>query len=410
MKCHQYKNRFILLLLIGIFFLITGCLLEPQGAQNTTQLPTGETRLPTAESIILNTNAALPTLPPVNPITDYGNDYKAIRLAWFYNAPSNSDLPLVAQKYSSFILTHNDENKRDALRAAGVKGPFLQYLYLAAIKNPGSCSREPSNDQVANQPGDFCDILDQHPEWFLKSNTGSIITKSNGSVLMDPSNNDWRNFWLERARSSIDRYGWDGVFLDNVEASIYKPYEYGSEPDPTLNDAAYQAMIEDNLRFLYTNYFKPNNRPLYANIIALKDTDVWFRYMQYLDGAMFENFAVGWDDEYKDPEDWETQLQIAEKTQELGKSMILVSQGDEFDTNRQVFALASYLLINNGKAYFRYIDSSSYEYNWYYDNYSFALGTPAGSRVANGSTWERAFSNGKVWVNPNNHTAGISMN
>ncbi|HEX7555740.1 MAG TPA: putative glycoside hydrolase, partial [Leptolinea sp.] len=219
----------------------------------------------------------------------------------------------------------------------------------------------------------------------------------------------WRNFWLERARRDQEVYKWDGVFLDNVEASVSKPSEYGFSAMESLTDASYQASIEANLRFIYINYFKPQNRPLYANIIALKDPSVWFRYMQYLDGAMIEDFAVGWNNEYKDPAEWLTQIKIAEKTQALGKKVILVSQGTEFDTKRQVFSLASYLLINNGKAYFRYTNSSSHDQNWLYENYKLNLGIPLGQRYKVGEFWMRNFTNGKVTVSPTLKTATIEM-
>jgi hypothetical protein len=408
MKVLNQNIKHFPILLIGVILLITGCIAAPQKSQEKPQTPTGEAVLPVTGPAISNTPAVLPTLPAAPQIINYGSDYKAIQLAWFYNAPSNSDLSDVARKYASFILTHKDENERDALKAAGVKSPILQYLYLAAIKNPGGCTEYPSPDQVATEVGDFCKILNQHPDWFLKSSSGGIISKNNGSVLMDPSNKDWRNFWLDRARTSMEQMRWDGVFLDNVEASVYKPYEYGSQPDPSLTNETYQAMIEDNLRFLYTGYFKPNNRPLYANIIALEDPAVWFRYLQYLDGAMLEDFAVGWGDEYRSISEWEMQMNLAEQTQALGKSIVLVSQGEKHDTDRQIFSLASYLLVNNGKAFFRYINGSSYNDNWYFDDYGHNLGIPLGPRYTDGDTWSRDFANGKVRVNPRTHAASIT--
>jgi len=413
MDSHPHGCRFFPAILIVLLLLISGCLLEtsqqpPQPSQQATEQPIRKTSIPSIKPTVADATVPHPTLQPPTPVVNYGNDYRAIQLAWFYNSPSNSDLAAVAQTYSRFILTHGDENIRDTMKLAGIKTPILQYLYLAAIKNPGSCTSGPSPDQVATERGDYCQILQQHPDWFLKSASGEIIDKHNGSVLMDPSNQGWRDFWLQRARVFMEQYGWDGVFLDNVEASIYKPYEYGSDPDPSLTDASYVDMIEDNLRFLYTGYFHPNNRPLYANIIAVKDPSVWLRYMQYLDGAMLEDFAVGWNDEYRDPQEWQMQLDLAEKTQAMGKTIILVSQGEQSDTARQVFSLASYLLVNNGNAYFRYINGSSYNHNWYYDNYSYNLGVPLGPYQSDGQTWSRDFTNGQVWVNPYSHAAEIN--
>jgi hypothetical protein len=330
-----------------------------------------------------------------------------IKLAWFYKPSSNGDLNILAQNYSTFILTRMDEDERDNLSSLGVNTPILQYLSFAAINDPGSCAKQPLHNQVAEIIGDFCSIVNQHPDWFLRDGLDALIAKD-GSVLMDPSNLGWRNFWLERAKIDQEQYGWNGVFLDNVEASVDKVYEYGAIPKDSLTDASYQAAIEENLRFIYTTYFQPTGRPLYANIIGIKDVEVWYRYLQYLDGVMLENFAVGWhEDDYKEVKDWEIQMEMVEKTQSLGKTVILVSQGAELNNERQVFALASYLLVNNGKAYFRYTNDETYDQSWLYENYNLNIGKPLGLRYQEGDTWVRDYEHGKVSVNPTLHLAEI---
>jgi hypothetical protein len=398
------KITFFMLLLF-LLLLTSACILENTPVEQPPQA-TSTVVEPTIIEPVLPTATSLPTLKPT---TDYGPDYHAIQLAWFYKPPLNGNLESVAQDYSSFILTREDEPARDILKSLGVQAPILQYLYFSAIKKTDSCSDQPDHSTVAEFPGDFCTIAKNHPDWFLKSASGNLITNDTDTTLMDPTNEEWRNFWLERARQDQELYKWDGVFLDNVEATVSKPYEYGSNPPKSLTDKKYQAAIEDGLRFIYTNYFKPQNRPLYANIIALEDPTVWFRYMQYLDGAMIEDFAVGWNDDYKDPKDWEYQLQIIEQTQVLGKKLILVSQGNEFDEKRQLFSLASYLLVNNGNAYFRYTNSDSHNQNWLYEDYKLDLGKPLGNRYKKGGTWYRDFTNGKVSVSPENRTAKIEM-
>jgi hypothetical protein len=101
-------------------------------------------------------------------------------------------------------------------------------------------------------------------------------------------------------------------------------------------------------------------------------------------------------------------MSLAEKTQNQGKHIILVAPGTEADTNRQNFAFASYLLISNGKAAFRYSNETSYRQVWLYNNYRVDLGTPLGARYQSGSSWRRDFTQGYVIVDPVNHTATIS--
>ena len=102
-------------------------------------------------------------------------------------------------------------------------------------------------------------------------------------------------------------------------------------------------------------------------------------------------------------------MALAEKTQSQGKYIILVARGNETDINRQNFAFASYLLISNGKAAFRY-SSGIYREVWLYTNYQVDLGTPLGPRYQSGSLWRRDFTKGSVVVDPVNHIATISTN
>lgn len=360
---------------------------------------------PVSTPAAMNTN--LPPATTTPPFEQYGSDYQAVRLAWFYKPPASGNLASLAENYDFFILTRMDEQERDTLQSMGVDAPILQYLVFAEAQDPGGCSEQPNHNQVAEDIGDFCELTSQHPDWFLRDSLGNILVNDDGYTIMDPGNSGWRNYWLERAKTSQDVWKWQGVFLDNVEASLEKRLRYLGFPRDYPDDASYQAVIEDNLRFLYTTYFQPSGRPLYANIISIKDPEVWFRYLQYLDGAMLENFAVGWNEDYKDVSDWETQMEIAEKTQALGKEIILVAQGTQFDHQRQTFALASYLLVNNGKAYFRYSNDLAYDQDWAYDNYFEPLGLPLGPRYPVGDSWVRDFQKGRVQVNPVLNSAGI---
>ena len=86
--------------------------------------------------------------------------------------------------------------------------------------------------------------------------------------------------------------------------------------------------------------------------------------------------------------------EIAEKTQASGKYVILVAPGNRSDVNRETFAFASYLLISNGRAAFRYSTDDQYREVWYYDNYKINLGTARGSRYKVGTAWRRDFTNG----------------
>jgi len=333
---------------------------------------------------------------------------KVVNLAFFYKPPEDSDASTLAQNFSTFILTRADETFRDQLIANGVNVPILQYVRIEAIMDPGSCTVQPYRDNVAYKIGDFCTISQAHPDWFLLNADGSRIKVDGKYYLMDPGNQEWREFWLSRTQESQEQLGWYGVFLDNVEASLSKVYSLGGNPANYPNDASYQAAIQGFLQYIYTSYFQPQGRPLLANIISLPDAATWFDYLQYLDGAMDEAWAVDWHTGYKSFSEWNEELNRAEQTQDNGKYAILISQGDQSNTNRQSFAFASYLLISNGKAAFRYTNYDNYGKTWLYPNYNIDLGSPIGARYQQGNLWKRDFTNGSVTVDLVNHTAQIS--
>ncbi len=351
--------------------------------------------------------------PPAQPYTFVGEE--TIELAWFYRPPENGNLSSVAQNFATFVLTKQDDEERDQLKELGVEAPILQYLHFENIHYPDDCDVSPRRNQVAYKAGDICMISDEHPDWFLLNEDGNLMISKSSSgtsdyVRMDPGNSGWRGFWLERAIEGQEELGWDGVFMDNVEASLSKFERNGESPGDYPVEADFLAEVEEALAYYYLNYFQPRGRPLYANIISVRDPNVWFRYMQYLDGAMIEGWAVDWDDGYLPPDQWNEDMYIAEKTQTLGKRVILVSQGDQNNIERQKFAFASYLLINHGLASFRYADASAYNQTWFYNNYYIDIGEPLNVRYQDGDEWRRDFSNGTVIVNPEENTAEIITN
>jgi hypothetical protein len=345
-----------------------------------------------------------------------------VQLAWFYKPPSDGTTPInLAQSFQNFILTRNDETVRDKLRATGAVAPFLQYVLSESIQDPCNgvcpCSKQPYRNQVAWTIGDYCAIRSQHPDWFLRDISGKAISTMNGQqryVMMDPGNTGWRNFWLSRVKQSQETLGWDGVFLDNLHAGIGWFQRNNIQLMNYPDDSSLQAAIGDFLAQIYDTYFYPQNRPLTGNIIELPwgaETAAWLNYMQHLDGAMEEDFTVGWrTGSFKTSTEWLDELNRMEKSQQLGKQVILVSQGDQTDLQRQQFAFVSYLLISQGGASFRYTNSNAYDKVWLYTNYSTILGTPSGPKYPGNSGWRRDFANGYVLVDPVNHIGQIVLN
>lgn len=338
--------------------------------------------------------------------------FEPLQFAWFYKPPQqDSDLGAVAANFSMLILTRNDERERQSLRDMGNTAPVLQYLRFEAIMDPGSCTEKPFQNQVAHLEGDFCQLKDQHMDWFLQDINGREIRYDQSQyVLMDPGNPEWQAYFLDKVQGFQKDNGWAGVFLDNVDGGLGRFDSMNLLLAAYPDDASYQAAVKQFLGYLYASYFKPSGKLLYANIPYLEDENAWLDYLNYLDGAMLENFAADWQSGYLPEQDWLNQLELVEKTQALGKGIILVTQGNINDEQRMQFGLASFLLVNNGSAYFRYSNDQAYRDLWWYAQYESDLGQPLGPRYAEGSQWRRDFEHGYVLANPTDHSSLIQVN
>lgn len=332
---------------------------------------------------------------------------KTVRFAWFYKPPDGTQMDLVVKRNDFFILTHKDEEARSQMKARGVTAPVSEYLLFIVIQDPGDCAADPNGNQVAYKAGDFCQISETHSDWFMLDANGNRIKSGKNGYYMDPGNDGFRAFWLQRASELQETYGWDSVFIDNVEASRTKLVDNGVVLAKYPDDASFQKAVEGFLAYIRQNYFEPRQKPIYANIVSVDDDKVWKSYLQYVDGVMIESFATDWGSGFRSKDDWEQQMKEADEVLKLGKALILVSQGKQDDTNRQTFAFASYLLIANGNAFFRYTNSDSYRELWLYENYDLDLGMPKGERYESKGGWRRDFEKGYVFVKPQSHEAEI---
>jgi len=345
-----------------------------------------------------------------------------MQLVWFYKPPNDGDTLKIANNFDTFILTKGDEVTRDELRMMG-KGPFLQYIRFEAIHDPCqqalnppgstcSCDKDPWLNNVGYLPNDICMIRDEHPDWFLRNSDGEIIYEADYHtpfIYMDPGAVGWREFWLERA-TEMQEDGWDGVFLDNLDASTRRHTRHNVILANYDSDEAFRSAFQEFLAFIVQEYFEPTGRPVYANVTEVKDYESISEYTMYLDGLMSEAWVTPWNNSWRSVDRWEEDLQFAEELQAQGKHLILVSQGDLNNIQRQEFAFTSYLLVADGDASFRYANSDSYNEPNLYMNYQFNLGAPLGERYQVGNGWQRDFTKGTIFVDPHNLNTVITQN
>jgi len=339
-----------------------------------------------------------------------------VQTIWFYKPPlSGGTLQTVANNFDRAILTRGDEDERIELQSFGMNEPYLVYVRGDTIHAPcgGSCpcADKPAYNQIAWNIGDYCDILANHSDWFLRDDAGALITIPQygiDRIYMDPANAGWRSFFLDRVSQFHVVSGWDGVYMDNIDTSLNRFNRSGINLQKYPDHISWQNAVSGFLAYLYSNYFNPANVPLSANITEMGGQGhIWSAYIENLDAGFHESFGVDWEDGYRSVDRWEEDLDRVDQSVAMGKRVFLVSQGAKNALNRQKFALASYLLVSHDDVYFRYNDSSAYRAIWLYNNYDVELGDPLGSRQFVGGAWRREFTNGYVQVDPANQTAEI---
>ena len=338
------------------------------------------------------------------------DNFKQNNFFWFYKPPVyDGQIKYLIDHYSYFILTKNDEVMRDEVMSAKDSITIPEYILFNSIYKNEDCSSSPWQNQIAFHEDDFCWIVNEHPEWFLRSNEGKIIVDGN-SVYIDPLADGWVDFFVERLHEAQTVFGWDGLFLDNLDASANRFSSKGVNIEHYPDDASYVSASVEFLRKLNETYIQPTGIEVYANITYLDfPTTIWREYLNYLDGFMLEDWAVNWSDGYQKPNEWLAKLEMVDESIKMGKKVFLVSQGNEADEAHLTFAYASYLLVARENVYFRYTDALAYNEIWDFDLFSKDLGSPTCDFYVKDNIYIREFTNGRVVVDPKSEVATITI-
>lgn len=382
--------------------------------------------LATGCTVIESTETIDPALVRSTLVTSFDAQRSSIKVGYHYKPPAATSSRALAEQASFLILTKKDESFRDEVRAAGYTGQVLQYMLGNEVDGPRTQQGAPTCDatykpyanQVADEVGDFCTYINPNEDWFLHNGKGERLYDGERRYYhMNPGSAGWRAFVLKRLQRSVagdaqrPPLGYDGLFIDNIELTLYKKLNQLDQSDGVVREYADEAAYREAWRG-WLEYMRNGlgpSVPLWGNLIAGTNTaDEWNLYLPYLDGVMDEAFATGYNN--LSPADYANDLAQAEQVLAQGKGLYAVSQGAKDDLQRQQFALASFLLIAQPDApnYFRYARSDgAYDEWWLYDNYNVQLGAPLGARYKVKNGWRRDFQNGAVIVDSRNRTGRI---
>jgi hypothetical protein len=261
--------------------------------------------------------------------------------------------------------------------------------------------------------------------WYALDKNGNRIRSTFGNWLLNPGNPSWAEAVASQCTSIIARSGYDGCFIDTLGTAPLDPgYCTGLAIDPathqvwtdaewiaatseiarTVQSANPNAVIMDNGLADGQKYYNSSGstEPLIA-ATHLAMAELWLR----------SNGTPA--DRYRSEADWLQDVNMVVNAQAQGfwiatTTKLWVPATSAQQTAWQKYALASFLLAANGKAYFSFMPSSSnsgliYDSPWDHIN----IGTPTDAFAKVNGVYQRDFTNGIAAVNPTTTTATISL-
>jgi hypothetical protein len=316
---------------------------------------------------------------------------------------ASSSAEYSAHRDNYVILQAWETQRMHELKAANPNVKVLVYKELA-FGGPGSGTDATSASGVATN---------EAPEsWFLKNTSGKKFTSWSYDWLyaMDVGSQAYQQRWYENVIGELEGKGWDGVFLDDANASMkysYEPSKVAKYP----NDASYSAAMESALAYIGPK-IQARGKLAIANFAQwVEAPQTYNHWLSYLSGGldeMFVKWGRGAGEGYRPTWQWEDQVAEAEYAASKGKIFIGFTQGATGETQAARYGYASVLLGGNDSA--SYAFTPNYTEETWLPEYEYEIGTATGAQTedANG-VHRRAFTNGLVLVNPTESAQTVSF-
>jgi hypothetical protein len=316
---------------------------------------------------------------------------------------ASSSAEYSAHRDNYVILQAWETQRLHELKAANPNVKALVYKQLA-FGGPGVGTDATSGSGVS---------ASEAPEsWFLKNTSGKKFTSEGYEWLwaMDIGSAAYQQRWYENVIGEIEAQGWDGVFLDDANASIkyaYDPSKVAKYP----NDAAYAAAMESALAYIGPK-IQARGKLAIANFAQwVEAPQTYNKWLGYLSGGldeMFVKWGRGAGEGYRPTYQWEEQVAEAEYAASKGKIFIGFTQGAAGETQAARYGYASVLLGGNDSA--SYAFTPNYSEETWLPEYEYEIGAATGPQTedANG-VHRRAFADGLVLVNPTGSAQTVSF-
>ncbi len=275
-----------------------------------------------------------------------------------------------------------------------------------------------------------------HPEWFLKNKLGEWVddwayTKA---LHLDPGNTQWQEFMAKAYKDYIVRYGYDGVYVDLVDATTH--YINYKKTNKAVNPRTGKAYTDQEWRSATLGLLQTVRHHIGDKLMIINGSrgQNYFQtgYAEFLtvaDGMCNEGFT-GWTQDpmiYKfDSEDkWKADVDALVDCARRGKIAIAVANVKKRESlepkalyeARYRYIVASFLLGKGKNHYMRFYAKVPGKPGGCYQPgedvlpacCNISLGESCGSYQQKDGVYQREFQRGKVFVNPTGRPVRVTL-
>src|ERR1700722_122100 len=279
---------------------------------------------------------------------------------------------------------------------------------------------------------EYTSLMASHPDYFARDASGNLITvkAASGSpafsnnYLMDEANPGWQAEEASRIVANINKYGWDGAYIDSMGPGPFSGTTTGVPIDPSTGVA-----------FTKVSWMQAAGQML--SVIKAAIGSKYLFSTGLVNGAEFTTLTHYITDSTANGGQTDSWIRLASnsptvyptaKTVAAGLAMVqaLNAQGSSFfgwtkvwtsatpaqESAWNTYALAAYLLVDNGVSdyyLFSAPSSNADRSTIYYPNELAALGAATGPFTLTAGVYTRSFQDGVVTLNTNNNTASITV-
>lgn len=309
-----------------------------------------------------------------------------------------------ARRQDLVVLQAWQTRRLRALKAANPRVRVLMY------KNAGAaCTTRSASGRLA------CGVSFAQAKarrWLLSDTSGRPLAFEDFPFLYaaDVGSSSYQRAWAGHVLHDLRGAPWDGVFMDDVNASLRHHADVASVARyPT--DERYQAAMTSLLAAVGPR-LQAAGKLVIANFGSWSSfPDVVRGWLPYTSGGSDEQF-LKWGRQagqgYAGPATWAVQLQEVADTEAAGKLFVATIHSARNDERAARYGYATTLLAADGRTLFDL--AADYTSETWFPEYDLAIGSPTGAESVDADgVHRRAFTNGLALVNPTLSTQSVSL-